>query len=109
MLLTEPTELYNAPTFGVGLKRYLFQYNNENTRAMIEDRIKEQLQLYEPCCDAYATVFTDGLMFSGSDANDPQHFNKLEMSVGLKTIFGDVASVNLSDLQTFINTANGEI
>lgn len=108
LMLTEPTELYNSPTFGVGLKQYLFQYNNDNVKAMIKDRIKDQLRLFEPCCDAEATEFTDGLLFSGSDERNPQQFNTLEMSVGLKTIFGDTVTVNIADLQEIINKANGE-
>ena len=105
LMLTEPTELYNEPTFGVGLKRYLFQYNNENVKAMIKDKIVEQLRLFEPCCDAQATEFTDGLIFTGD--TDTQDFNVLKMSVGLKTIYGDVETINLSDLQVIIDNANG--
>lgn len=105
LMLTEPTELYNEPTFGVGLKRYLFQYNNENVKAMIKDKIVEQLRLFEPCCDAQATEFTDGLIFTGD--TDTQDFNVLKMSVGLKTIYGDVETINLSDLQAIIDNANG--
>jgi hypothetical protein len=104
-MLTEPTELYNEPTFGVGLKRYLFQYNNENVKAMIKDKIVEQLRLFEPCCDAQATEFSDGLLFTGD--TDTQDFNVLKMSVGLKTIYGDVETINLSDLQAIIDNANG--
>lgn len=105
LMLTEPTELYNEPTFGVGLKRYLFQYNNENVKAMIKDKIVEQLGLFEPCCDAQATEFSDGLLFTGD--TDTQDFNVLKMSVGLKTIYGDVETINLSDLQAIIDNANG--
>jgi len=105
LMLTEPTELYNEPTFGVGLKRYLFQYNNENVKAMIKDKIVEQLRMFEPCCDAQATEFTDGLIFTGD--TDTQDFNVLKMSVGLKTIYGDVETINLSDLQAIIDNANG--
>lgn len=105
LMLTEPTELYNEPIFGVGLKRYLFQYNNENVKAMIKDKIVEQLRLFEPCCDAQATEFTDGLIFTGD--TDTQDFNVLKMSVGLKTIYGDVETINLSDLQAIIDNANG--
>lgn len=105
LMLTEPTGLYNAPTFGVGLKRYLFQYNNDNTKAMMKDRIVDQLRLFEPCCDAQATEFTDGLQYTGS-GEPTQDFNRLEMTVGLKTLFGDVAIVNISDLQEIIDKAN---
>lgn len=105
LMLTEPTELYNEPTFGVGLKQYLWRYNNENTKAMIKDKIVEQLNLFEPCVDAGATVFTDGLLFTGTP-NDKQSFNKLEMSVGLKTTYGDEAKINLADLQETIDKYN---
>lgn len=108
LFLTEPTELYNVPTFGVGLKRYLWQYNTDNTRAMIQDRMKEQLRLYEPCCDADGTEFAKGLLFTGADNNTAQSFNKLDMTVALKTIYGDTATVDLSDLQAVINMMNGE-
>jgi phage baseplate assembly protein W len=107
LMLTEPTELYNSPNFGVGIKAYIFQYNNDNTVAMLQDRIKSQLSDYEPCVDAMATVFSEGLLFTGSN-EITQNFNKLEMSVGLKTIFGDTETVNISDLQEIINRANGE-
>lgn len=29
LILTEPTELYHNPDFGVGLKRHLWHYNTE--------------------------------------------------------------------------------
>ena len=107
LFLTEPTELYNAPTFGLGLKRYLFQYNNENTKALMQDRMKDQLRLYEPCCDAEATEFSDGLLFTGSNnqVTSPP-FDRLEMTVALKTIYGDTATVDITDLQELIDQAN---
>lgn len=107
LFLTEPTELYNSPTFGVGLKRYLFQYNNENTKAMMKDRMVDQLRLFEPCCDAAATEFADGLLFSGSnDTITSQPFNRLEMTAALKTIYGDTAKVDITDLQEIIDHTN---
>jgi phage baseplate assembly protein W len=48
LLLTEPTELYNVPNFGVGLKKYIFRYNSDNIPAMIRDELIEQLRLWEP-------------------------------------------------------------
>lgn len=107
LFLTEPTELYNSPTFGVGLKRYLFQYNNENTKAMMKDRMVDQLRLFEPCCDAAATEFADGLLFSGSnDTITSQPFNRLEMTAALRTIYGDTAKVDITDLQEIIDHTN---
>jgi len=97
LMLTEPTELYMNPRFGVGLKRFLWQYNTTNTRPMIEDRIREQIRVNEPCVDA------DDIQFSSNTVEDPnkqfrsQEYNRLDMSVGLKTTFGGTVIVPLSD------------
>ena len=61
LILTEPTELYNEPNFGVGLRKYLFTYNTENQKSIIQDSIKKQLELHEPYCIADETEFIDGL------------------------------------------------
>jgi len=99
LILTEPTELYNEPTFGVGLKRYLFQYNTDNVKAMIRDRIVEQLRLFEPSVDPDQTSFADGLLFTGNSGTEvPIHdHNRLKMTVGLSTIYGDELEVGLDD------------
>lgn len=91
--MTEPTELYNVPNFGVGLKRHLWQYNNDNQKAIIKDRIEEQLRIHEPCCIPDETAYADGLLISGSDDSVVQNYNTLEMTVGIKTIYGDTVKV----------------
>ncbi len=97
LILTESTELYNNPDFGVGLKRYLWQYNTENVRAMLKDRIKDQLRLHEPCVEADQTEFSDNLMDEEINRFSPQEYNRLKMTVGLKTTFGGVANLPLDD------------
>lgn len=90
-MLTDPTEIYNNLTQGVGLKRYLWQYNNDNVKALIKDRLKDQLRENEPCVDADKTSFADGLMFSeGQQSYSAQDFNRLKMTVGLSSIYGDI-------------------
>ena len=49
LILTEPTELYMNPDFGVGLRRHIWQYNVDNQKAIIKDRIIEQLRKHELC------------------------------------------------------------
>lgn len=89
LILTEPTELYNSPTFGVGLKRYLWRYNTANTKAIIQERIKSQLAEHEPCVEAESTQFADGLLFteSGAEVNKIADANSLKMTVMMKTIY----------------------
>ena len=99
LLLTDPTELYFNPNFGVGLKRYLWQYNTENVRALMKDRIRAQLILHEPSVDAENTQFADGLLASGGTTAEysVDNANKVELTVGLKTIYGDTITVELND------------
>ena len=94
LMLTDPTELYNEPVFGVGLKKYLFQYNNDNVRAIIQSKIVDQLRAFEPCANADKTSFADGLLFTG-ESSPQQEYNKLKMTVGVSTIFGDTVNVSV--------------
>ena len=95
LILTNPTELYHNPKFGVGLKKYLFQYNNANTITKIQQDIREQLDRFEPCVVADDTTFADGLLFTGTDeAENPNH---VKMTVGLVTIYGDEVEINVVD------------
>lgn len=97
LFLSDPTSLYNNPTFGVGLKRFLFQYNNDNTRAMIKDRMISQLQEHEPCVYPEKTTFADGLLFTDRNNVDIQvNWNKLDMTVGLCTVYDDTLEVKLN-------------
>lgn len=98
LILTEPTELYNNPNFGVGLKRHLWKYNTENEKALIKDRIVEQLRLHEPDVLPEKTQFTDGLVFTGnpnrlSSATDA---NEIDMTVAMLTTFGKEISLDLN-------------
>ena len=99
LILTEPTEIYNEPNQGVGLKRHLWQYNNDNQKAIIRDRIIDQLRLHEPCCIPENTQISDGLLFTGTnDAQSPyQNYNHLKLTVAIQTTFGDTLSVSLNN------------
>ena len=98
LILTEPTELYNNPNFGVGLKRHLFKYNTENERGLIRDRIVDQLRIYEPDVVAEKTSFTDGLLFTGDPnaLNSSTDGNELNMTVAMQTTFGKEISLDLN-------------
>lgn len=109
LVLTEPTELYNSPNFGVGLKRHLWQYNTENEKAIIRDRIVEQLRIHEPCCDADKTQFADGLLFTGGDEISAQQHNQLKMTIGVQTIFGDKLEIDSAANNLFENELGGYV
>lgn len=100
LMLTEPTELYNEPDFGVGLKKYIWQYNTPNLKPLIRDRVAEQLDMYEPMCYPEETEYKDGTVFTGN--NDQMNPNTLRMTIALHTKLGSVADIDISDLQKVI-------
>lgn len=98
LLMTEPTELYDVPNFGVGLKKYMFQYNqSDNILPIIKDKLVEQLKLWEPYVDADATEVTKGLLYSGGAYSTDDGANTLAFTVMLKTIYGDTVEINIDD------------
>lgn len=48
LLLTEPGERIGRPTYGVGLRRYLFAPNNVGTRTLIQQSVAEAVRAHEP-------------------------------------------------------------
>jgi len=48
ILQTEERERLNLPSFGGGLRRFLFEPNTVTTRFQIQDRITKALELWEP-------------------------------------------------------------
>lgn len=96
LLLTEPTELYMNPTFGVGLKKYMFTYTNDNTVAIIKDKLVEQLRLWEPEVIPDETIVERGLAYTEDGAeSDPNELNKLKLTVTLKTIYMQTLSFSV--------------
>ncbi len=48
LLLTSPGENISAPEYGVGLRRFLFEMNDEETRSEIRLTITNQINTYLP-------------------------------------------------------------
>jgi len=96
LLMTEPTELYMNPTYGVGLKRFMFQYNNDNVIAQIKDRLVDQLRIWEPCVDATRTEVVRGLVYSGENQiESAADSDKLNLTITLYTIYGDTLNISV--------------
>lgn len=99
LMLTEPTEVYNEVDFGAGLRKYLFQYNNDNTVGRLQDNIVEQLRKYEPLVDADKTKFAEGLLYTGQDSDSSmQDCNNLKFTVMLETKYENSISVSIEDI-----------
>lgn len=98
LILSEPTSLFNSPDFGVGLKRHLWQYNTENQKAIIKDRIVAQLKLNEPSVFPEKTQYANGLLFTGSPSdNINQDYNQLKMTVAVVTNYNETLEVTVED------------
>ena len=91
--------MYNDPDFGVGLARHLWHYNTDNEKAIIKDRIKEQLRINEPYSIPDQTQFADGLLFTGGTEPDfsSQEYNRLKMTVAVKTTYNETAEVVINN------------
>lgn len=96
LMLTEPTELYMNPQYGVGLKKYMFQYNNDNVIALIKDKLIEQLRLWEPCVEAEKTTVERGLLYTGGEELQVNNQDSLELTVTVYTVFGDTLTININ-------------
>ena len=96
LILSEPTELYNNPDFGVGLKRHLWKYNTEAERGLLKDRITQQLRLHEPCVYPEKTQYSDGLMFSKPQGETDESDNTLALTVALQTVFKEDIKIDLN-------------
>jgi hypothetical protein len=64
LLLTDPGERVMIPTFGVGLRRYLFENFTETTYARIRQKINQQARTFMP----YITI--NNIQFSPSDIDN---------------------------------------
>ena len=59
VLLTSPGERIMDPEFGVGLRNYLFEMNNESTYDDISGKINEQVEKYLPFIEITSITFDD--------------------------------------------------
>ena len=85
-MLTDPTELHMVPNFGVGLRKYMFSYNNDNTIALIKDKLIEQLRLWEPAVVPEETLVERGLEYTEASSEETiVDINHLKLTVTLTT------------------------
>ena len=103
LMLSNPTEMYNDTQFGLGLYKHMWQYNNENQKSIIVDRLKEQLRLYEPYCYPDETSYSSGLLFTGSTPEyKATRYDQLEMTISVQTTFADKVAVKVGTDDIYI-------
>lgn len=111
MMLTDKAELYNSPNFGLGLKKYLFTYSSDNTKAKIKEELITQLRLHDPSTIPEKTQMSDGLLYTGSDKGYVLHSDKqkLELTFAIQTTFGDTLNINTGDVQADVDNMNSSL
>ena len=66
LVLTSPGERIMYPTFGVGLRNFLFESADERTYDLIRERILQQTQKYMPFIEVSNIIISDILSGPGS-------------------------------------------
>ena len=75
LVLTAPGERIMDPSFGVGLRNYLFEFNEATTYSAISSRILSQVQIYLP----YLKI--EDIRFSIPENNPDFYPNSLSMQI----------------------------
>ena len=75
LMLTNPGERMMDPTFGVGLKRYLFENNHQQIREQIKQRIINQTRKYLPF------IRIENISINSSDSNPELYANSIHISI----------------------------
>lgn len=90
ILLTAPGERIMEPEFGVGLMSYLFENNNFETQNIIEERIRDQIDLYMP------HVSLIEIAFNNTETNSEISENYL--SISMKYYIEPLEHIDVVDL-----------
>ena len=80
LILTVPGERIMDPSFGVGLKRYLFEFNGAETYSNISSKIHEQVAKYLP----YIAI--TNLKFSIPEGNPDLYPNTLSLRISFNIV-----------------------
>lgn len=80
VLYTEPGERVFDPQFGVGIKRFLFQPDVQQTRAELRNRINQQITKYLPYINVLEISFGSKTVNSSNNSLE-QETNKLTINI----------------------------
>lgn len=98
LILSEPTELYNEPEFGVGLKRYIGRYNNNAVKSEIAERTRAQVSVNEPCVQPSTIEWSNGLEVTGHNLTRPQDTNgDCDMTLKMTTTFKTTLTIDVEN------------
>ena len=91
LLLTIPGERVMDADFGVGLKKYLFEMDNDNLRGRIKGRINQQVRRY------LSYIRIANISFSSATDDNVVDRNSLSVSVSYEIVpLSDVDNLDLT-------------
>ena len=77
LLLTSPGENISDPSYGVGLRRFLFEQNTDSTRSTIASAISSQISRYLP----YLTIESIEAGATSQEIDNNSMFVRIEYSI----------------------------
>jgi phage baseplate assembly protein W len=92
LILTSPGERVMNPEFGVGIKRYLFEYKSEFIKQEIANRIIDQSNKYIPTAVIQSITYPENSSFG-------EEFNESRLNISIvfySTVSNESAVLNLS-------------
>ena len=98
LVLTSPGERIQVPSFGVGIRRYLFENMNSSTRTRIEQKIQEQVRAFM----SYLTIDNIDISVPLNDFGSPDEslsnvlFIKISYNVKSFRSFSDFLTLELT-------------
>lgn len=96
LIKTEPTELFMNPEFGVGLKQYMWQYNNDTMRPIIEQKLTDKITQFEPSVIPESIEFKQTHDASITDATVTQEeANTFNITIVMQTNYGDTIEITI--------------
>ena len=96
LMLTIPGERIMMPSFGVGLKRYLFELNTIGNHNIIDTQIRAQVKRYMP----FLNLEKIDIKSSNTDPELPNNYLSVSIRYKIQPLgnLKDVLIVNIGDL-----------
>jgi phage baseplate assembly protein W len=92
IMFTEPGERIFDRQFGVGIRKFLFEQNSQQTRDQLQSKIREQIKKYLPYVNVVDISFSSKRN-DGTDSTMEQESNRLSIRITYQIS-------NFLDLQT---------
>lgn len=80
IMFTEPGERIFDRQFGVGIRKFLFEQNSQQTRDQLQSKIREQIKKYLPYVNVVDISFSSKRN-DGTDSTMEQESNRLSIRI----------------------------